>query len=53
MEGLYVKLLDLGYREMPDRMYLDWLQSVNKERTKYQNGKVTGAIHSNAVPGYQ
>lgn len=35
MEGIYVRLTELGYREMPEKMYLDWLQSVNKE--KYSN----------------
>lgn len=30
MLALYTKLLDMGYREMPESMYLDWPQSVNK-----------------------
>jgi len=37
MEDLYVKLFNLGYREMPEKMYMDWLQSVVKERNKYEN----------------
>jgi hypothetical protein len=37
MEALYIKLLDLGYREMPEKMYLDWLQSVNSQKEKFQN----------------
>ncbi len=40
MQDLYVKLFDLGYREMPDKMYLDWLQSVEKEKAKYYNAKM-------------
>jgi len=40
MEQLYMKLFDLGYREMPDKMYLEWLHSVISEREKYQNNKI-------------
>jgi hypothetical protein len=46
MELLYGRLFTLGYREMPEKMYMDWLQSVNKERLKYQDNKVAGAIPS-------
>jgi hypothetical protein len=41
MEQLYVKLFDLGYREMPDKMYQQWLLSVVNEREKYNNKRVT------------
>ncbi|SFF11439.1 hypothetical protein SAMN05518672_1182 [Chitinophaga sp. CF118] len=37
MEGIYVRLTELGYREMPEKMYLDWLQSVNKEKYSDQS----------------
>ena len=47
MEQLYVKLFDLGYREMPDKMYQQWLLSVVKERDKYSNKKLTDAIQEN------
>jgi hypothetical protein len=40
MEELYGQLYDLGYREMPENMYKDWLQSVMKEKEKYFNKKV-------------
>jgi len=40
MEDLYVKLFDLGYREMPEKMYQNWLRSVNIEKDKYVNKKV-------------
>jgi hypothetical protein len=40
MEDLYGKLFDLGYREMPDKMYQKWLESVMKEKDKYNNKKV-------------
>ena len=37
MEQLYVKLYDLGYREMPESMYKDWLLSVMQQKDKYNN----------------
>lgn len=44
MEQLYIKLFDLGYREMPEKMYLQWLTSVTKERDKYSNKQVKETI---------
>jgi hypothetical protein len=40
MEALYTKLFELGYREMPEKMYLQWLESVVKEKEKYANRKL-------------
>jgi hypothetical protein len=40
MQSIYLKLFDLGYREMPDGMYMQWLQSVVKESDKYANKKI-------------
>lgn len=37
MAKLYGQLFDLGYREMPEKMYEKWLQSVRKEKAKYEN----------------
>lgn len=37
MEKLYVKALDLGYKEMPEKMYREWLISVTKQKNKYTN----------------
>ncbi len=37
MEQLYTKLFDLGYREMPEKMYMQWLRSVTEQRNKYGN----------------
>lgn len=37
MEAVYVRLFDLGYREMPEGMYLKWLKSIEQEKAKYQN----------------
>jgi hypothetical protein len=44
MESLYVKLFDLGYREMPEKMYIDWLQSVSNEVSKYSNEKIKPVV---------
>lgn len=40
METLYAKLFELGYREMPESMYLQWLKSIEQEKEKYQNKDV-------------
>lgn len=37
METLYAKLIDLGYREMPAKMYQDWLFGVQKERRRQKS----------------
>ena len=29
---------------MPDKMYLDWLQSVGKEKAKYYNAKMKAVL---------
>lgn len=44
MEKTYVHLFDLGYREMPDKMYLQWLLSVNEQKEKYSNKQVREAL---------
>jgi hypothetical protein len=44
MEALYVKLFSWGYREMPEKMYMNWLQSVIKEREKYSNKLVREVV---------
>jgi hypothetical protein len=37
MNGLYFQIHELGYRAMPEKMYLDWLTSLQKERDKFTN----------------
>jgi len=37
MENLYVHALDLGYKEMPEKMYREWLVAISKEKGKYSN----------------
>lgn len=44
MEHIYITLFDLGYREMPEGMYMQWLLSVNKQREKYSNKKLKEAL---------
>ncbi len=34
------EIYELGYREMPEEMYLEWLVSLKKEREKYTNKKI-------------
>ncbi len=40
MEKSFVTAAKLGYREMPESMYLDWLSLVQKEKEKYQNKNI-------------
>lgn len=45
MQALYSQLFDLGYREMPDEMYLNWLNSINAEKNKYNNKGINSQLH--------
>ncbi len=40
IQSLYARIHDLGYRKMPEQMYLEWLLSLKEERSKYQNTKL-------------
>lgn len=40
LQNEYVKIHELGYRRMPEEMYLDWLTSLQKEREKFENKKI-------------
>lgn len=40
MKKEYGQIYDLGYRQMPEDMYLDWLVSLRTERNKYENKKL-------------
>ena len=42
MNQLYLTIHQLGYRAMPQKMYLDWLVSLKKEKEKYGNKKMIG-----------
>ncbi len=41
MTALYAKIHELGYRRMPEEMYLKWLVSLKEEREKYENKKMS------------
>jgi hypothetical protein len=41
MTQLYNQIHKLGYRAMPEKMYLDWLVSLKKEQEKYSNKPIT------------
>ncbi|MEM8524987.1 MAG: hypothetical protein AAGG68_10105 [Bacteroidota bacterium] len=41
MNATYQKLYQLGYRQMPDKMYLEWLESLEKEKERYSNKKMS------------
>jgi hypothetical protein len=40
IQKLYAEIHDLGYRMMPQEMYMDWLLSLKEEKQKYQNRKI-------------
>lgn len=45
MEELYIMMFDLGYREMPEKMYMQWLRSVTQQRDKYGNKAVKATLN--------
>lgn len=44
MEKLYLRAIDLGYKEMPEKMYREWLTSVMQQKDKYANKKAAESI---------
>ena len=45
MEILYTQLFNLGYREMPEKMYMQWLRSVTLQRNKYGNKQLKATLN--------
>ena len=43
MNSLYLQLYKLGYRQMPEQMYVEWLTSLKTEKEKYNDRNVPGA----------
>lgn len=41
MTNLYSQIHEMGYRKMPEEMYLDWLVSLKEKRNKYKNKKIS------------
>lgn len=37
LEKEYAHIHEIGYRNMPEDMYLNWLVSLKTERKKYEN----------------
>lgn len=40
MNSLYMQLYQLGYRQMPEQMYVEWLASLITEKEKFTNKQV-------------
>lgn len=40
MNEEYAHIHKMGYRAMPENMYIDWLMSLTNEREKYENKKI-------------
>jgi len=40
MEQTYVRLHQLGYRRMPEKMYMEWINSLKNEPNKYINSSL-------------
>lgn len=47
MLELYLKIYNLGYREMPEQMYIDWMKSLITQKDKYINKKIVNALKNN------
>jgi len=39
LNGMYARIHELGYRKMPDRMYLEWLMSLSEQK-EFQNQSI-------------
>ncbi len=48
MEQLYINILKLGYREMPDKMYKEWLLSLKNHKEKYQDKNINIKFNPNS-----
>ena len=44
MLDLYGKIYKLGYREMPEEMYIEWMKSLQTQRDKFVNKKISNAF---------
>lgn len=39
--NLYAQIHEMGYRKMPEEMYLNWLVLLKEERNKYENKEIS------------
>ena len=46
MQSLYINIYKLGYREMPENMYKDWLASLTREKEKFVDKKISNKFNS-------
>jgi len=44
MERLYVQALDLGYKEMPEKMYNEWILATSKQKEKYSDKSLSNTF---------
>lgn len=44
MENVYITLIKLGYREMPEKMYQQWLNSLAKHKMQFADNKIDKLI---------
>jgi hypothetical protein len=44
MEKLYLHALDLGYKEMPEKMYKEWLLAISQHKKKYSDKRLPDAL---------
>lgn len=44
MQNAYITLAKLGYREMSEKMYQQWLQDMITQKDKYSNPKVNSSV---------
>lgn len=42
MNSLYQQLYTLGYRQMPEQMYVDWITALKTEKERYLNKQAPG-----------
>jgi hypothetical protein len=44
MQKTYVNIHQLGYRQMPKQMYMQWLAELNQEKAKYTNRNIVPTL---------
>jgi hypothetical protein len=47
MEKIYVMGVELGYREIPQEIYDEWIESIHEEQEKYINQNINGTFKTN------
>ncbi|MCL4817223.1 MAG: hypothetical protein KJZ56_11325 [Flavobacteriales bacterium] len=47
MLDLYLKIHKLGYREMPEAMYMEWMKSLQTQKDKFVDKKISDTFKNN------